>query len=247
MVLTIPKYDLEKIKYGVDEDTFQKAIILYEGGKVTEFKDNGYTFISTVLGSQPYRVSVSTQKYDSGMCECYLGQNNTLCKHMVATAIYGILRGKKIKTGDKIQITKPSASGNIGQLTNNELKNIKKEITYAISFIKYYSGPSKTWFAYQNSLTEGVNRLSTLISKLPISVQTTDLIIELLLRLDKKLQSGVDDSEGTVGGFIEEVIDVLIEFAKIDPECKKEFRNLKGRKTCFGWEEKLIKLLEISV
>lgn len=243
----VPKYNLEKIKYGIDESTFQKAINLYETGKVTEFEDNGFTFVSTVLGSRPYRVSVSIQNYDSGTCECYLGQNDTLCKHIVATAIYGILRGKKMNPEDKIQITKPTASGILGKMDGSELKIIKKEITRAISYVKYYSGPSRTWFIYQNSLTEGVNRLSTIVSKLPVSGQTADLIIGTLLRLDKKLQHGVDDSDGTVGGFIEEAVDVLIEFAEIDPECKKRFEKLRDIETCFGWEEKLVKLLEISV
>lgn len=240
----IPKYDLEKIKYGVDESTFQKAINLYESGKVTKFEDSGYSFVAIVLGGKPYRVIVSTQKYDSGNCECYLGQNDTLCKHMVATAIYGVLRGRKINEKDRIQITKPYASGKLGQLTIDELKIIKMGITHAISFIKYYDGPSRTWFAYQDSLTEGVNRLSTIVSELPISRQTTHLIIEVLLRLDKKLQSGVDDSDGTVGGFIEETVKVLVEFAKTDSKCIKEFEKLRDKETCFGWEEKLLDYLK---
>lgn len=61
--------------------------------------------------------------------------------------------------------------------------------------------------------------------------------------LEKKLQSGVDDSDGTVGGFIEEVVKLLLEFAKTDLECTKEFENLKGRETCLGWEELILKLL----
>ena len=103
----------------------------------------------------------------------------------------------------------------------SKLKFTKLEITKSISYIKYYDGPSRLWFSYQNSLDEGVARLSKIISELPISIQTTDLIINLLLRLDKKLQSGVDDSNGTVGGFIEETVEVLKNYAKEEPKITK--------------------------
>ena len=243
----MPNFDLEKIKYGVDESTFQKAVSLYENGKVTKFNNNGYTYTATVLGTQQYRVIVSNRHYDEGNCECYLGQNDTLCKHMVAVAIYAVAGGGKLKEEDKQQVTKPFSSRILGELNKENLKIAKKEITHAISFIKYYQGPSRTWFAYQDSLTEGVNRLSTMISKLPISKQTTGLIVQTLLRLDKKLQSGVDDSDGTVGGFIEEAVDVLIESAKVDSGCKKEFEKLRGRETCFGWEDSLLQLIDGKV
>jgi len=63
----------------------------------------------------------------------------------------------------------------------------------------------------------------------------------MLLRLDKKLSTGgVDDSDGTVGGFIEEVVTVLQEYAKLVPSCIKTFEALKNRETCFGWEQPLL-------
>jgi hypothetical protein len=38
------------------------------------------------------------------------------------------------------------------------------------------------------------------------------------LRLDDKLsRGGVDDSDGTVGGFIEETVHALEQYAKLDP------------------------------
>ena len=122
---------------------------------------------------------------------------------------------------------------------------VKKNITDAMRYIKPYNGPSRVWFSYQNSLVEGCNRLAKIISDLPVSEQTTDLIVQLLLRLDKKLCSGgVDDSDGTVGGFIEETVCVLIDYAKLDTKCLKVFVELKGKKTCFGWEKPLLKLID---
>jgi len=54
---------------------------------------------------------------------------------------------------------------------------------------------------------------------------------------------GVDDSDGTVGGFIEEVVIVLKEYAKLNPSCIKPFTKLLDRETCFGWEEPLLQLV----
>jgi len=65
------------------------------------------------------------------------------------------------------------------------------------------------------------------------------------LRLDDRLcRGGVDDSDGTVGGFIEEIVQMLKEYAKFDPSCIKAFDKLDGKQTCFGWEEPLLKLLD---
>jgi hypothetical protein len=59
--------------------------------------------------------------------------------------------------------------------------------------------------------------------------------------LDKKLcTGGVDDSEGEVGGFIEEIVDVLQEYVKLDSHCVAAFDKLKNRETCFGWEKPLL-------
>lgn len=240
--MNLPLFDLDKIKFGVDERTFQKALVLYETGRVTNFENNGFSFTADVLGSQPYKVVVLRKKFNEGNCECYLGQNETLCKHMIAVAIYAVLGGREIKEEERKQFTKPEVSGIMGELNDEDLGKVKKEITHAISFIKYYSGPSKTWFAYQDSLWEGCNRLSAIVSKLPISKQTADLIINILLRLDKKLQNGVDDSDGTVGGFIENAVGMLKDFVKNDDKVMESFKKLVGISSCFGWEEPLVKM-----
>ena len=112
-------------------------------------------------------------------------------------------------------------------------------------YIKSYDGPSRTWFAYQNSLSEGCNRLSKIVSELPVSEQTAKLLVDTLLRLDDRLCRGdVDDSEGTVGGFIEETVQALKKYAKLDPSCAKAFSALKDKETCFGWEESLLELIK---
>lgn len=237
----IPKYDLEKIKFATDSPTFDKAVDLYDKERITQFKNqfNGYSAI--VLGGSPYQVFVSNHDFDAGSCSCYLGVNDTLCKHMVAVAIYAVKSGKTLTNKDRLQHNRLIFTGLKGNLTEREIAEHNKNVINALRYIKPYRGPSRIWFSYQNSLEEGCNRLSALLSKLPASKQTAKLIINLLLRLDKKLShGGIDDSDGTVGGFIEEAVKMLIDFAKIDPECKKEFKKLEGRETSFGWEESLL-------
>jgi len=241
-----PLYNLEKIKFATDQGTYERAVDLYESKKVTNFKTDeiiGYTAL--VLGTKPYRVRISRRYYDEGNCECYLGQNNTLCKHMVAVAIYAVMDGKKLNEEDKQKIDSPVCSQKLGELHKEELAETKKAVTSAMKYIKSYNGPSRIWFAYQNSLDEGCARLSKLLSDLPVSEQTAKLLIDMLLRLDKKLcTGGVDDSDGTVGGFMEDAVLMLQDYAKLDQNCIKAFEKLCKKETCFGWEEPLVRIFD---
>ncbi len=240
-----PKYDLDKIKFATDAPTFEKAVDLYEKGKVTQFKEELHGFFATVVGTKPYNVYVDNRHYDQGDCECYLGQNDTLCKHMVAVAMYAVTGGKPLSQEDKQIVSQVACSGHLGELSQEELSAVKKEITNAMKYIKPYNGPSRLWFAYQSSLSEGCNRFSKIVSELPVSEQTAKLLIDMLLRLDDKLcQVGVDDSDGTVGGFIRETVDMLKDYSLLDPGCVNAFLKLKNRKTCFGWEEPLWEIVD---
>lgn len=242
-----PLYDLDKIRFATGRATFEKAVRIYESGGVRNFTDDEFGFSAEVSGSKGnfYKVYVSGKHYDDGDCDCYLGQNEVLCKHMVAVAICAVAEGGELKKEDIGYVDGPVCSGKRGELTDNEFKQVKAEITDALRYIKSYFGPSRTWFAYQNSLMEGCNRLTAVVSRLPVSLQTSKMLVDLLLRLDRKLcTGGVDDSDGTVGGFMEEVVMVLQEFARIDNACKEAFSKLKNKDTCFGWEESLLKIID---
>ena len=241
----LPAYNLDKIKFATDMPTYERAVGLYESGKVINFREELNGFFATVLGTKPYKVYVDKRHYDRGNCECYLGQNDTLCKHMVAVAIYAVMNGKKLSPEDKELVSSPVCSNKLGELSKKELAATKESITSAIKYIKAYDGPSRIWFAYQNSLDEGCARLSKIVSELPISEQTAKILVNMLLRLDKKLcMGGVDDSNGTVGGFIEETVLVLKEYAELDSMCVKTFKKLCNRETCFNWEEPLVKMFD---
>ena len=237
----LPKFTLDKIRFATDPGTFNLATWLYEQGRVTKFAEqpNGYTAI--VIGTQPYEVLVDKDHYDEGRCNCYLGQKDILCKHMVTLAIRAVKGGQDLSREEKLGVGGITGSNKLGEPTNEELVKVKQLITEAMKCIKPYNGPSRIWFHYQNSLTEGVNRLAAIFSGLPVSYQTAVLVIKTLLRLDKKLVSGgVDDSDGTVGGLIEEGVTLLKTFAKLDPACNKAFVFLKNQHTCFDWEKPLL-------
>ena len=240
-----PDFILDKIKFGTDEATFEKAVALYRGGKVTQVREGIRSYSGVILGTKPYRVSVEARNFKYSFCNCYLGENGTLCKHMIALALFVVKNGEPLTESESIQITVPSCSNIIRQLSVEELATAKKNITSTMRYIKPYHGPSSTWDTNQESLEEGCSRLSAVVVGLPVHLDSAKMLVDLLLRLDKKLQnSGVDDSNGIVGGFIEEVVDVLKEYAQLDPGCEDAFAKLATAGTCFGWEASLVKIFD---
>jgi hypothetical protein len=166
---------------------------------------------------------------------------------MIAVAIYAAKGGQSLIDEDRRIVTQPICGGKVGILSKSELSAVKKSIAGAMRYIKSYKGPSRIWFSYQNSLSEGCSRLAKILSGLPVSEQTAEIIISILLRLDDKLcRGGVDDSDGTVGGFIEETVCILQDYVKLSKDCIKSFESLKGKETCFGWEDSLLKILEME-
>ncbi len=241
------EYDIEKIKYAIDSGTFERAVDLYASGKVTNVHDQGREVIATVRGGQSYRVSVSKSHFDAGGCECYLGQKDHLCKHMIALAIHCATNGKQLHEEDTKPVGEMQCSCRMGTLSKEELRIAKSDITAALRSIKPYSGPSRIWFAYQDSLMEGARRVATIFSKFPVSEQTSLLVVQTLLRIERKLMNGVDDSDGTVGGCIEQGVIMLEEYARHDRVCIKSFRQLCGLQTSFGWEDPLVKIVDEGV
>ena len=237
-------YDLNKIKFATDDGTFMRAVGLYESGKVTEVETLGGYYSAVVQGTESYRVSVSDKNFKQGHCTCYLGQKDTLCKHMIALALHAVMDGKPLNDKDRQIDHKVECNKRREALSDEELMLAKISITAAMKHIKPYRGPSRTWFANQDSLREGCNMLSAIVSDLPVNKQSAEILVKLLLRLDRKLRiGGVDDSNGIVGGFMTQVVEMLEEYTRIDPDCINAFKSLIGIGiTCFQWEEPLIRI-----
>jgi hypothetical protein len=240
-----PIYDLDKVKFSAGAPIFERACAIYESGGVRDFKSNVSGFSARVRGSggNSYDAFVTARRFDEGNCSCYLGQKEILCKHMVAVALRALKRGNPLTDAEKQFVSQPVCSGVAGALADSELRAVKTAMTSALRLIKAYNGPSRIWFSYQASLSEGCNRLAQIVSELPVSKQTASLVVGLLLRLDQKLlQGGVDDSDGTVGDFMLAAAGVASEFVEVDPACTDAFRILVDIDTCFDWHERLVAL-----
>lgn len=126
-----PQYNFEKIKFATDPGTFEKAVKLYEGKKISDFKEEFGDYSAVVMGSSPYKVFVHGRHYDRGSCECYLGQKDYLCKHMVAVAIYACLNGKKISKEEKELVEGP-AIPNLVCLSRFIVGRMRAFVTYSV-------------------------------------------------------------------------------------------------------------------
>lgn len=241
----LPKYNLDKIRFATDPATFERAVEIYQSGGILMFDESGYGFCAKVRGSgeNNYRVNISAKHFDECSCSCYLGQRDILCKHCVATSICAVKQGDLLSIEELNKQNKPLFKNELGQLNIDEYKGVKLMITESMKYIKSYSGFSRTWFAYQASLDEGCARLRDIVSDLPIGKQTADLLVDILLRLNKKLQ-GVDDSDGIVGGCLYDISRVLIEFVRIDPDCMHACEKLCKREICFEWNEQIVHLID---
>ena len=114
-----PTYDINKIKFATDEATYQRAVGLYESGKVTEVEEAFGDFTAVVLGTKPYRVSVSGRRYQDADCTCYLGKKGTLCKHAVALALHAVMDGQPLSKEEKLQTSEVKCS-DIRELLKSE-------------------------------------------------------------------------------------------------------------------------------
>ena len=97
-----PTFTIQDIKYSVNSSMFERAQKLYESGKVQKISETPHGYEATVQGSSPYHVSLSRKHIDHGYCDCYMGQNDELCKHMLALGLAVLhLSGKTKETKEE--------------------------------------------------------------------------------------------------------------------------------------------------
>jgi hypothetical protein len=59
--------------------------------------------------------------------------------------------------------------------------------------------------------------------------------------------NGVDDSDGTVGDFMVDIVELLKKFIKKDAKCLKAVEKLQNMETTsFDWEKDLLLILNAS-
>ena len=57
-----PNYDIDKIRFATDRQTFERAVGIYESGKIKNASLDQFGVSGTVLGTHPYSVHVSVPR-----------------------------------------------------------------------------------------------------------------------------------------------------------------------------------------
>lgn len=233
----ISKYTLQEIRIEVGDKEFQKALSIYQNNKIKNLKDDIYGYSAQIEGTHTYQVYIHKNAFDRGACDCYLGQQDILCKHMIALAIAVVYKNNP----DGLEISNTPVdqavcSDEIREITENEIKDFKDDIRTALTYLKSYTGPSSKWFQYQDSLTKGSRLILIAISKLPVCEKSVLLCVDVLKRLDKKLLGPVDDSDGTVSNVMYQIIEVLRLFMDLNKNLEKFIKQKLPKSEFFDWK-----------
>ncbi len=231
MSLSAPHFTLDDVRYADDRAMFERAWKLFQDDRVGEVSDigSGQGYRTAVWGSKPYSVSLSARSVDQGDCDCYMGRNDMLCKHILALALKVLEQ-----TGGLVEEEPPQTLPEAKLMVNAGMKKIRA-----------YTGPSRIWFSYQRKLSVGAGVIARAVSNLPASRENADYIWKVVLRLSKKLATGgVDDSDGVVGGCVDSLVDQLGRYAKDRPELKPRILTYCRDDTGFGFEDELRSKLE---
>lgn len=226
-----PAFSHDDVKFAADKATFERARNLYQSGKVKRISETPFGYSATVQGTHPYTVSLSSRRLDEGDCNCYMGQRDRLCKHMLALALAVLFHSGKI---DETRTEDPPPT---------ELAEVRKRVTAGMQKLQPYNGPSRIWFSYQRKLATGAGIIAHAVSGLPPTRQNADYLWRLIERLDRKLANTVDDSDGVVGECAEKIIRQLADYAKQCPELAPTISRYTGKKTNFDFADTLQALL----
>lgn len=220
-----PAFTLEDIKYAEGPATFGRAQELYRSGKVREIAPTASGYRAIVHGTHPYQVSVSQRRVDDGDCTCYLGQNDRLCKHVLALAL-AVLHA----TG-RVNAAEPQLS--------TRLEEVKPMVNAGMQKLRYYTGPSRIWFSYQRSLATGAGMIAQAVSRLPPTKENARYLWKVVERIDKKLANGIDDSDGHVGACVMALIEQLVAYAKNRPNFEPLIVGFCDKKMNFDFDQEL--------
>jgi len=218
----------------------KRAEDLWKQGKVEAITELGmppsaehprsrFGYSATIKSARPYKVSISGRRVDEAECTCYMGQNDMLCKHVLALA-FAVLDA----TGG---LTKEAAP--------LELRGAKLRVASGMKKLKPYNGPSRIWFSYQRDLATGAGMISDAISNLAPTKEHADYLWSLVMRISKKLATGgIDDSNGVIGNCVSELVIQLGTYAKAQPELAVHMHSYCKNDTGFGFEDELLNLLD---
>lgn len=226
-----PKFTSQDIKYSVDEAVLERAKKLFKSEKVGKISEDNGGYCATVQGGDVYFVSISRKNIDYGHCDCYMGQKNQLCKHMIALGL------AVLDLFGKIENTSNDSPEN--------LKEVKQLVSKGIRKIKPYVGPSKIWFSYQRKLDIAAGIIEEAVKNLLANKENAKYLWSLVLKLSDKLATGgIDDSNGTIGGCISKLVKQCGQFAINKNELRTMVQEFTKDDTGFGFEDELKQMLK---
>lgn len=226
-----PKFIIEDVQYAENPTVFERALDLYQSGKVGNIAERLHGYSTTVQGSHPYIVNVSMRRVDEGDCTCYMGQHDKLCKHVLALALAVLHASGKIDKAVS-ETTAPA-----------DLPAARGLVTAGMQKLRRYTGPSRIWFRYQRSLATGAGMIAHAVSGLPPSKENAKYLWSVVGRIDKKLMNSVDDSDGVVGDCAGKIIKQLAGYVKEMHELEPIIREYCDKKTNFCFEDDLRAML----
>lgn len=233
-MIVAPKFTYDNVKFAAHGGIFARAIKLFADGKVRNFHElGGGGYEAIVQGSESYRVRLNSKRVDYADCTCYMGQNDDLCKHMLALALYALHKAGTVDT-----------HGNPIGGTKLEPSDARDHITAALKKIRSYDGPSRIWFEYQRKLDTAAGMIQDAVPLLEPTLDNAKYLWKLVLKLSKKLsEGGVDDSNGTIGNAILFVIQRIADMAHADPDILRWARQHCTDDTGFYFEDELQQIL----
>ena len=228
-----PRFTYSDVKFAEDGAIFARAKQLFREGcvqDVTEIRD-GYCAI--VRGGHSYRVRLNQKRIDYAGCDCYMGQNDQLCKHVLALAL-AVLS----EFGGVTPDGEPTATFVV------DAADARDHIAAGMHYIRAYTGPSRIWFEYQRKLDIAAGMISEGVDALETSKDNAKYLWRLVLRLSRKLsEGGVDDSNGTIGGAIFTIMRRIAAMAAADNSIREWALTNCHEDTGFGFETELQEML----
>lgn len=237
MIDGTPKFSYDDVKFSTDRAIVARALKLFTDRKVQDFRElRSGDYAATIIGTEPYKVLLDNKRIDNANCTCYMGQNDQLCKHVLALALYVLHRAKLIdERGGPIGVAK---------LRQGDACD---HIAAALRKIRGYTGSSRVWFAYQRKLGVAAGMIQDAVVLLEPTLDDTKYLWKLVLKLSRKLSDGgVDDSDGIIGNTIYCIIERITNAARADSEIMRWARQHCVEDTGFGFEEDLQRSLSAS-
>lgn len=133
---------LEKIRSLCTEDSFERGLQYFEGGRIRQVDFFGDTITAVVQGTENYRVTIRMNGDIEGLCTCPYDWGG-YCKHIIATMILYSKNHEKIKGGKEREESRVNAV--LNQMTAEELKEFLsvefgKDPKLRTRFLIYFTG-----------------------------------------------------------------------------------------------------------